>query len=121
MYSLWVRAKRECSRSCERMKILVLISALATFACWLAAIATRKSGSASDYQAHSSKFKSVLSSVYLGREALKKGIKVTLEQFELLIQHLFQMADESKIVYPHMLNFVGIGQGLSAASSRWSN
>jgi hypothetical protein len=89
--------KESRTRSSERMKILLLIAAVATFACWLAAIVTRNAGIAADYQAHSSKFKSVLSSVYLGREALKKGIKVTQKQFNILAQHLFQMTNEAKL------------------------
>lgn len=89
--------KESRTRSPERMKILLLIAAVATFACWLAAIITRQNGAASDFQAHSSKFKSVLSSVFLGREALKKGIKVTQEQFTILIYHLLQMTNEAKL------------------------
>lgn len=81
----------------ERMKILVLISALATFACWLAAIATQRAGMTSDYQAHSSKFKSVLSWVYLGREALKRDIEVTRKEFRALLFNLFDIADKVKL------------------------
>ena len=89
--------KESRTRSPERMKILLLIAAVATFTCWLGAIITRQTGAAADYQAHSSKFKSVLSSVFLGREALKKGIKVTKKQFAILIHHLFQATKEAKL------------------------
>lgn len=88
------------SRSPERMKILLLIAAIATFACWLAAIVARETKAAADFQAHSSKFKSVLSSVFLGREALKKGIKITQEQFILVFQRLRQMADSVRLEIP---------------------
>lgn len=94
-YGFGLRESR--SRSPERMKILLLISALATFACWLAAIITRQAGAASDYQAHSSKFKSVLSWVYLGREALKRGIKITRKEFSPLLLSLFHVVDKVKL------------------------
>ena len=81
--------KESRTHSTERMKILLLIAAIATFACWIAAVVTRQNGTASDYQAHSAKFKSVISSVYLGREALKRGINITDKQFSVFIQLLF--------------------------------
>ncbi|MBJ7437128.1 MAG: IS4 family transposase, partial [Acinetobacter sp.] len=92
--------KESRSRSPERMKILLLIAAIATFACWLAAIVTRETKAAADFQAHSSKFKSVLSSVFLGREALKKGIKITQEQLIIVFQRLLQMANEVRLEIP---------------------
>lgn len=92
--------KESRSRSVMRMKILVLISALATFACWLAGIMTKKAKLASDYQAQSSKSKGVLSNVYLGREALKRGIKLTQKQFSNLILELFNQAREVQLESP---------------------
>lgn len=92
--------KESRTRSPERMKILLLISALATFACWLAAIVTRQAGMAADYQAHSSKFKSVLSWVYLGREALKKRIKITTKQFTSILLLMIHVAESIKLECP---------------------
>jgi hypothetical protein len=83
--------KESRSRSTIRMKALLLIAAIATFACWLAGLFTRQKGEASDYQAHSSKFTSALSNVYLGREALKKGFRIGAKQFENVLQLLFSI------------------------------
>lgn len=89
--------KESRTHSSERMKILLLIAAIATFACWVAALVTRQNGTASDYQAHSSKFKSVISSVYLGREALKRGINITGKKFSIFIQLLFDIVNYQKL------------------------
>lgn len=89
------------SRSTERMGVLLLIGAIATFACWLAALVTRESGQASAYQAHSSKFRSVLSSVYLGKEALRRRINIAKKQFNRALLTLFQMHTTTQLeVYP---------------------
>jgi hypothetical protein len=85
------------SRSTERMKVLLLIAAIATFACWLASIFTRQKGDATAYQAHSSKFTSVLSSVYLGKEALKKGFRLGKKQFISLLQSLFEISAAAQL------------------------
>ena len=63
----------------QRMSILLLIAAIATLICWIAGTLVRKNGNASDFQAHSAKFTSILSVVYLGREALRKQYKMTQE------------------------------------------
>ena len=89
--------KESRSRSTERMKVLLLIAAIATFACWLAGLFTRLYGDAASYQAHSSKFISVLSSVYLGREALKKGFKITKKQFISILRILFDINIAAKL------------------------
>lgn len=83
--------KESRSRSTGRMNILLLIAAIATFACWLAGIFTRQKGKDAAFQAHSSKHKGVLSIVYLGREALKEGVNVGRRQFEKLLQLLFDI------------------------------
>jgi len=61
------------SRSPKRVSVLLLIAAIATFVCWLAGILTNQLGEASRFQAASAKFTSVLSLVFLGKEAIKKG------------------------------------------------
>ena len=76
----------------ERMGILLLIGAIATFVSWLAGIITKDSGRASDFQAQSAKINSVLSIVFLGREALKKGLDVIEELFINAIRRLNQLA-----------------------------
>jgi hypothetical protein len=76
----------------ERMGILLLIGAIATFVSWLAGIITKDSGRASDFQAQSAKITSVLSIVFLGREALKKGLDIIEELFINAIRRLNQLA-----------------------------
>lgn len=81
----------------ERMKVLLLIAAIATFACWLAGIFTRIKGKASEFQAHSSKSKGVLSLVFLGREVLKTGLKIGKRQFERTLNLLSQFAAAAQL------------------------
>ncbi|WP_160116288.1 IS4 family transposase [Legionella bozemanae] len=83
--------KESLSRSPQRMSILLLIAAISTFACWLAGIFTKRKGYASSFQAHSSKFTNILSLVYLGREALKKGISLKVKQFQNLLPLLSEL------------------------------
>lgn len=89
--------KESRSRSTDRMKILLLIAAVATFACWIASIITKQNGKAATFQAHSSKFSSVLSSVYLGREALKKGLEIGVRQFINALQCLIEINAETQL------------------------
>lgn len=74
--------KRSLSRSPQRMGVLLLIAAIATFAAWLAGIFTAFTGKAADFQAHSAKVTNALSTVYLGREALKRKFPITKKQFD---------------------------------------
>jgi len=64
--------KNSLSRSTVRMTVLLLIAAIATFASWIAGVFTTYIGKATDFQAHSAKFKSALSKVFLGGRPLKK-------------------------------------------------
>lgn len=80
------------SKTEKRMSVLLLIGAIATFVCWFTGILVRKRGGMADYQAHSAKFTSVLSVVYLGREALKKTFKMTKKEFTLVLKNLINMA-----------------------------
>lgn len=73
--------KKSLSRTVDRMNVLLLIAALTTFVAWLAGIYTVNIGKAADFQAHSAKIKSALSKVYLGREAIKRGLNITKRQF----------------------------------------
>lgn len=70
------------SRSPERFQVLMLISAIAIFAAWLAGIFIRTKGEAAHYQAHSAKFHNVISIVFLGKQALKKGFRMGKRQFQ---------------------------------------
>jgi hypothetical protein len=83
--------KESRTRSPERMKILLLICAITTLACWLASIISRKNGTASDFQAHSAKFTSALSNVYLGREYLRKGVRISGKEFKSAIKQLIRL------------------------------
>jgi hypothetical protein len=89
--------KESRSRSSERMNILLLIAAIATFACWLSGIFIRQTGAAADYQAHSSKFTSALSNVYLGREALKKNFCIIKKQFTIVLKLLFEIGAATQL------------------------
>jgi hypothetical protein len=79
------------------MGILLLIAAIATFAAWIAGLVTRMAGKASDFQAHSAKFTQSLSIVYLGREALKKQLVVSLEQLSIAYKLLLKMVIETQL------------------------
>lgn len=92
--------KKSLSRSTGRMNILLLIAAIATFAAWLAGLLTTLSGKAPDFQAQSAKFTSVLSKVFLGREALKKGLDMKKNQFELALAMLYQINRETQLENP---------------------
>ncbi len=74
------------------MSVLLLIGAIETFVCWFTGTLVRKRGGMADYQAHSVKFRSVLSVVYLGREVLKKAFKMTKKEFTLVLNNLINMA-----------------------------
>lgn len=89
--------KNSLSRSPERVAILLLIAALATFAAWLAGLFITDEGKASEFQAHSAKFKTALSKVYLGRQALKKGFKITLKQFNRMLKLLYQLGLQAQM------------------------
>lgn len=83
--------KKSLSRSPERMNILLLIAAIATFAAWLSGLFTTAQGKWSDFQTQSAKMTHALSKIYLGREALKKGINLTIKQFYQLLDTLRQL------------------------------
>lgn len=89
--------KHSLTRGPERMAILLLIAAIATFAAWLAGIITTLNGNASDFQAHSAKFINSLSMVYLGREALKKKLIVSNLQLLNAINTLASMVIEAQL------------------------
>src|SRR6266446_9369291 len=86
------------SRAAVRMNILLLIAAIATFASWLASLHIRQAGKASDYQAHSAKHKGILSSVFLGREALKRPLELLQKQFDSLWKNLFALATAQTVM-----------------------
>lgn len=93
--------KKSLTRCPQRMNILLLIAAIATFAAWLAGLFIKNSGSASDFQAHSAKVSSALSIIFLGRRALKKGFSINLEQFEYTCILLYQAALQVQRERPH--------------------
>ncbi|MDF1757851.1 MAG: IS4 family transposase [Legionellaceae bacterium] len=82
--------KNSLTQSPQRMNILLLISAIATFTAWLAGLFIKSIGKAADFQAQSAKFTSALSYVFLGRRALEKQIFITVKQFEILLIMLYQ-------------------------------
>ena len=76
------------TRTPSRMGVLLLIAAIATFACWLAGITALARGKAADYQAHSAKFTSVLSIVYLGCEVLKRKFYINNKEYKRAIEQI---------------------------------
>jgi hypothetical protein len=82
--------KDSLTRTPERKAILLLIAAIATFAAWLSGIITIHQGKAADYQAHSAKFTTSLSIVYLGREVIKKQSHISKAEFILAWDRLLQ-------------------------------
>ena len=89
--------KHSLTKSPERMAILLLIAAIATWAAWLSGIITTLKGNSSDFQAHSAKFTNSLSLVYLGREAIKKQLIVSLSQVVNAINTLASMVIEAQL------------------------
>ena len=93
--------KKILTRTPERMAILLLIAAIATFAAWLTGLATLFTGKATDFQAHSAKFTRALSIVFLGREAIKKQLNFSISQlikaFDVLLQMLANAQLEQNI------------------------
>jgi len=73
----------------QRMNILLLIGALATFAAWLAGLFIKSIGIAADFQAQSAKFTAALSIVFLGRRALKKKFTMHQHEFERALEMLY--------------------------------
>jgi hypothetical protein len=87
--------KHSLTKRPERMAILLLIAAIATFAAWIAGLITILKEKASDFQAHSAKFINSLSLVYLGREALKKKLTASSSEVLMVIEaqlekHLYE-------------------------------
>jgi hypothetical protein len=75
------RLNESLTRTKERMSILLLIAAIASFLCWLAGITANKRRLGPKFQAASAKFTSKLSIVFLGKEALKRKLKMTKKDF----------------------------------------
>ncbi len=84
--------KESLTKCPQRMNILLLIAAIVTFIAWLAGAFVKNIGKAADFQAHSAKFNSVLSYVFLGRRALKKSISCSWEKFLYLLNELCKQA-----------------------------
>lgn len=84
--------KKSLTQAHQRMNILLLIATIASFAAWLAGLFTKLIEKATDFQVHSAKFTSALSSVFLGRRALKTRLFMLQEQFENTLAMLYQCA-----------------------------
>jgi len=89
--------KKSLSRSIGRMGVLLLIAALSTFAAWLAGIWVTYQGKAADFQAHSAKFTSALSKVFLGREALKRGFAINKKQLDFALEMLLRLSIQTQL------------------------
>ncbi|HAU2264638.1 TPA: transposase [Legionella pneumophila] len=93
--------KDSLTQSPQRMNILLLIGAIATFAAWLAGLFVKSIGKAADFQAQSAKFTSALSYVFLGRRALKKGLDIRKEEFKNTLLMLYHCALQAQQENPH--------------------
>lgn len=82
--------KDSLTRIPERMAILLLIAAIATYAAWLAGVSATHQGKAADFQAHSAKFTTSLSIVYLGREVIKKQCPISNPEWIFAMEILRQ-------------------------------
>jgi hypothetical protein len=76
----------------ERMAILLLIGAIGIFICWVVGVFVKTTKSAADYQAHSSKFTSALSIVYLGCEVLRKPVRILKKEFFLAVETIVSLS-----------------------------
>lgn len=92
--------KKSLSKSAERVRILLLIAAIATFTAWIAGIETIMRGKASDFQAHSAKITNALSIVFLGIRALKKGFKITIKKLNRALGLLYLINREAQLEAP---------------------
>lgn len=84
------------TKSTQRMSILLLIAAIATFICWVVGIFVKRNGTASDYQAHSAKFTCVLSIVYLGCEVLRRPVQMLKHDFLLAIETIISLSSSER-------------------------
>jgi len=89
--------KNSLTRTPERMGILLLIAAIATFAAWCAGINTIQQAKAADFQAHSAKFTTSLSTVFLGREVIKKQGFISNSEWVLAGKILLQMVINTQL------------------------
>lgn len=85
------------TKSCERMSILLLIGAIAHFICWVTGLCVKERGQAKHYQAHSSKFTSALSVVYLGCEVLRKPFEMLKSEFKKAIEIMIGLSNTDNI------------------------
>lgn len=87
--------KNSLTKCPQRMDILLLIAAMVTFIAWLAGVYTRLIGNAASFQAHSAKFTSSLSYVFLGKRVLKKGLVITELIFRKMLSLLYELCIQS--------------------------
>lgn len=80
-----------------RMSVLLLIGALATFECWIAAIIAHSRNIAQDFQARSAKFASSISYVFLGRAVLLRRIRIRRVEYDDALQTFREMASKGVI------------------------
>lgn len=76
------------SQSPRRFRVLLLIAAIANYAAWLSGLFIKAKGIASHFQAQSASTTNALSTVFLGKRALKKGFRLGKRQFQLLLKSL---------------------------------
>lgn len=89
--------KESLTRVPERMNILLLITAIATFAAWLAGIIITQRGKAADFQAHSAKSTNSISIVFLGRGFLKKQSYISESELIIAANILLQIVINTQL------------------------
>lgn len=63
----------------QRIGILLLIAALASFICWLIALTAKRQGLDKDFQANSVRNKPILSVIYLGCQVVRRKIQFKMQ------------------------------------------
>lgn len=87
---------RHClSKSEERIQVLLLIAAIAFFACWMLALTATSKNIHYDYQANTEKRRTVLSAIYLGCQLVRRGYQITLKELEGALNQVRQLVFEA--------------------------
>lgn len=80
------------TKATERMEILLLVAAIATLLCWVVGVFVKHKNYAANYQAHSAKFTTALSIVYLGCEVLRKPLQMLKKDLLLAIEKIVSIS-----------------------------
>lgn len=85
--------KDSLSNSAKRTEILLLIAALACFACWLIALSAQRKKLQYEYQSNSIKNRTVLSITYLACQLVRKKINFTKKELLTSLNEMRELAN----------------------------